>query len=109
MGKSLNELMGWAGPMTHRQFEAWQAWLGEEWGRPSRNDFYLMQVAAVAAGVKTIDWKKWTIPFKERDERRSRQSERERVAEQAAWAKASLAARRGKMRELGKTLKQQGV
>lgn len=31
--------------MTHRQFLAWQAWLGGEWDHPSRTDHYLMQIA----------------------------------------------------------------
>ena len=31
--------------MTHRQFLAWQAWLEDEWNRPSRTDYYLMRVA----------------------------------------------------------------
>lgn len=36
--------MGWPGPMTHRQFAVWLAWLGEEWNHPSRTDHYLMQL-----------------------------------------------------------------
>ena len=28
-GKSLNELMGWQGPMTHRQMDAWRCWFSE--------------------------------------------------------------------------------
>ena len=38
--------MGWPGPMTHRQFRAWQAWLARQWDEPDRTDHYLMQVAA---------------------------------------------------------------
>lgn len=38
--------MGWPGPMTHRQFLAWRAWLAMEWDRPSRSDHYLMQIAS---------------------------------------------------------------
>lgn len=59
--------------MTHRQFDAWQEWLGLQWNLPSRSDHYGMQVAqkleAVLAylglsphkdGVKLDDMK---IPF----------------------------------------------
>lgn len=38
--------MGWPGPMTHRQFAAWQAWLAEQWNVPSRTDNYLISIAA---------------------------------------------------------------
>lgn len=30
--------------MTHRQYEVVQAWLEAEWNRPSRSDYYLMQI-----------------------------------------------------------------
>ena len=38
--------MGWPGPMTHRQYLSWQAWLSEEWNYPSRSDNYLMAIRA---------------------------------------------------------------
>lgn len=31
---------------THRQYLAWMAWLEMQWDRPSRTDWYLMQIAA---------------------------------------------------------------
>jgi hypothetical protein len=31
--------------MTHRQSLAWEAWLDQEMDRPSRTDFYVMQLA----------------------------------------------------------------
>jgi hypothetical protein len=38
--------MGWPGPMTHPQFEAWQAWLDEvQFEHPSMTDLHLMRVA----------------------------------------------------------------
>ena len=46
MGKDLRELLGYAGPLTHRQYLAWQRWLDEQWNEPSRSDYYAMQVAA---------------------------------------------------------------
>jgi hypothetical protein len=63
--KSLNELMGWDGPMTHRQFAAWQWWLLEQWNQPSRSDHYAMQVAAVVdmSGEKDRDYRiKFKLP-----------------------------------------------
>lgn len=45
----LHDLLGWPGPMTHRQFLAWQAWLDEQWDRPDRTDQYLMQIACEVA------------------------------------------------------------
>ena len=44
--RQVHELMGWTGPLTHRQYLGWQAWLEIEWDRPSRSDWYAMQVAA---------------------------------------------------------------
>lgn len=57
--------MGWPGPMTHRQFRAWRAWLDMQWDRPSRTDHYIMQATAesirphVKKGtkVKTSDYR----------------------------------------------------
>lgn len=37
--------MGWSGPLTHRQYLAWQAWFDAEWDRPNRTDNYLMSIA----------------------------------------------------------------
>lgn len=41
--------MGWPGPMTHRQYLAWDAWLDWQWDRPGLTEHYLMQAAWVAA------------------------------------------------------------
>ena len=32
--------------MSHREYLTWQAWLRKEWNRPSRTDYYLMQLSA---------------------------------------------------------------
>lgn len=37
--------MGWDGPLTHRQFIVWHAWLNEQFNEPSRTDYYLMQLS----------------------------------------------------------------
>lgn len=44
--KHIHEVLGWSGPMTYRQYLAWQAWIDMEWDRPSRSDWYAMQTAA---------------------------------------------------------------
>lgn len=63
MGKSLNDLMGWPGKMTHRQFTAWQEWLKSEWNEPSRTDHYLMQLNTTLSQVNAKDPK--TVKFHE--------------------------------------------
>lgn len=45
LGKSLNEVMGLDGPMTHRQFLAWQYWMNLQQNVPDKTDHYLMQIA----------------------------------------------------------------
>lgn len=37
--------------MPHREFMMYDEWLHEEWNRPDRHDYYLMQIAARVAGV----------------------------------------------------------
>jgi hypothetical protein len=41
--------MGWPGPMTARQYEAWEAWLELQWEIPSKLDYYLAQIACEAS------------------------------------------------------------
>jgi hypothetical protein len=38
--------MGWPGPVTHRQYMLWHRWFGLQWNRPSRDNWYLMAIAA---------------------------------------------------------------
>ncbi len=38
--------MGWPGPMTERQFRTWNAWLDQQWNKPTLTDHYLMEVGA---------------------------------------------------------------
>lgn len=49
LGMHLHELYGWSGPITHRQYEAWQQFMEDEWSHPSRSDWYAMQIAHVMA------------------------------------------------------------
>lgn len=41
--------------MTHRQFEAWQAWLAEEWNKPDRGDYYTMRLIHTVAHLTRKD------------------------------------------------------
>jgi hypothetical protein len=65
--KTLNELMGWGGPMTHRQFMAWQHWLLEQWNQPDRADHYAMgvsaQIATTMGGAKNASPSDFKIKF----------------------------------------------
>lgn len=49
----LHDLMGWDGPMTHRQFLAWQAWQRMDIEQPQRAEIvYAMQAAQAAGGYQ---------------------------------------------------------
>lgn len=46
LGKLLHELLGWPGPMTGRQFLAWQEWLHhEQHRRPTLDQLCVLRVA----------------------------------------------------------------
>lgn len=80
--------MGWPGPMTHRQFEAWQAWLAEQWNQPSRTDNYLMQIACEVLRTRLkepgkAEIKHFRLEFKEK-----KPPTKQTAAEVAAEAKA---------------------
>lgn len=45
--------MGWRGPLSQRQAEAWVEWLEMQWNEPDRSDYYAMQTAATYLGAKT--------------------------------------------------------
>lgn len=52
---------------THRQYRLWLAWLDQQWERPDRTDYYLMQIAAevrkvLAKNRKQIEIEHFGIP-----------------------------------------------
>lgn len=53
--RPIHELLGWRGPMTHRQFKAWQEWEREQWNHPSRDNWYEMQTACEVRRVLMKD------------------------------------------------------
>lgn len=65
--------MGWDGPLTHRQFFVWQQWLSDQFEKPSRTDFYLMQVAAEVRKLfnknpASVDINNMKLKWKEQNE-----------------------------------------
>lgn len=56
--------MGWPGPLTHRQYETWQAWLEQQWNEPSRTDHYLMSVARMMCWKDPPPLDKFKINFR---------------------------------------------
>lgn len=79
----LHDLMGWPGPMTHRQFLAWQAWQRLDIEQPQRAEIvYTMQVAQAAAGyVKPLqDHRLEIVTEDEREETTSKQTPKQRAA-----------------------------
>jgi hypothetical protein len=64
-GKTINELLGWQGPLTHRQFQMWQEWVFiVDKNHPSRDNYYMMQCAQVWGGGDLSTYK---IPFEEKE------------------------------------------
>jgi hypothetical protein len=54
----LHQLLGWRGPMTHRQFVTWRAWLEMQWNRPTKDDWYSMQIACEVSRITAKNKKK---------------------------------------------------
>jgi len=72
--------------MTWRQFTTWTAWTELEWNRPSRSDYYTMQVGATIEAVNSkkrsrIDLNKRKIKFKSGTSQQPRGLTREQIME----------------------------
>ena len=68
--------------MTHRQFNAWQAWLEAEWDKPSRDNWYqmatttaVMRVLAKNPGQITVADRK--LKFESQDKKASPEQRRQ--------------------------------
>ena len=79
--------------MTHREFLTWQAWIDQQWNRPSRSDYYEMQTACQVARVLAkspgnIKIEHFKLPFGEDGTRQQKAEEDKKIAEQAkaSWA-----------------------
>jgi len=53
--RPLHDLLGWPGPVTNRQYLAWQGHRSEGWNLPDRTDHYLMQIACEVRRVLSKD------------------------------------------------------
>lgn len=53
--------MGWPGPVTDRQFQAWGEWLHEENNRPGRVEQLLTLLLKTAHGIE-VKWETPAIP-----------------------------------------------
>ena len=89
----LHEIMGWSGPLTHRQFLLWRAWLDEQWNRPSRSDHYLMGVGcevrrANARNPAAVQLSHLKITF-ERVESARPMSDQQIAASKARWMRGA--------------------
>jgi hypothetical protein len=90
----LHDLYGWPGPLTHRQFLAWQEWLDDQWCEPDRHDWYQMQTAYVVArsmGGSRASLNEFKLDFK--SARETRDVSRMPISQETAWAQAKWFAR----------------
>ncbi len=94
----LHDLLGWRGPMTHRQYVAWQEWLQQQWNEPTRSDHYLMQIAAETRRVnlakaedqKSVAIEMYEIDFKFKTKEESVKEEK-KWQPFPSWTKESIA------------------
>lgn len=96
--------MGWRGPMTHRQFEAWHAWLELEQNRPSRADWYAMQTAlevrwVLASSRSGADLNDMKIPLVRSRKAEGEEDEATMVEQATALSKATWQGRLMVLRE----------
>lgn len=71
----LHRLLGWSGPMTHRQLACWKLWLREEWNQPDRGDWYLMQCTAMQSAKENVKVDDFRIKFSSSQESMAVKSE----------------------------------
>ena len=58
-------MVGLSQKLTHRQFLTYHEWLKDQWDRPSRTDYYLMQLTAIvksAASGKSVTLDQCKLP-----------------------------------------------
>lgn len=55
---SINDLLGWPGPLTARQVAAWQQWHFNDLNEPGKVESYLMAIAADIRRVPSHVWGK---------------------------------------------------
>ena len=84
----LHDLMGWDGPMTHRQYLAWQAWQRLDIEQPQRAEtVYAMQAAQAAGGYK-VPLQDHAVKFESSEEEPTSEPRRQSAAEMKAIVSA---------------------
>jgi hypothetical protein len=84
--------MGWPGPMTHRQFQAWQSWWEIHREVPSKSDWYIIQLTDVVRGILGKQQAlekyilKWNSSGPMTDEQRRRAREHADVQAKMRWS-----------------------
>jgi len=78
---------------THRQYLAWIWYLDDQWGRPSRSDNYLMQIAfevcrGNAAEPNKVKRNSFKIPFTRKTEKPKAVLSAKEKKKRVEWAKA---------------------
>lgn len=106
MGVTLNQYMGWFGPLTHRQHLLNVMLTEEEFNRPSRTDYYIMSLTAtvqrlLAKNPQSITLDQQQITFT----KKTKESEEEERKRQIEFSKAIWIGAAGGMRSL--TIKDQ--
>lgn len=101
MGVTINQLLGWEGPLTHRQMVTWTLFSEEMLNRPSLTDHYIMSLNATVARLfsknpASIEGENFKLVFKRKE---AKLTEKERK-EELEFRKASLIARFGGMGNL---------
>lgn len=101
MGVTINDLMGWEGPLTHRQMSTWVLFSQEILNRPSLTDQYIMSLTATVARIlsknpQNIKAEHFRLIFNGKE---IKLTEKERK-EELEYRKAALIARFGGMGNL---------
>ena len=84
--------------ITHREFKTWIAWLDDQWNKPSKSDYYLMQIAGYVSHVLSKkSWKldTYKVNFQVGDQKQSKDD----IGRKTEAAKARWRARAGLSRE----------
>lgn len=96
--------MGWDGPLTQRQHEAWLAWLELDMSCPTRADYYMMQIArfllADANKVK-LDDLRIPLPTDTQERKSERQPTKTEILVETARAKSASLRRVGMVPQVG--------
>lgn len=92
---TLNQLLGWSGPLTHRQAVMLEAWREAQWNHPDRHDYYVMMLAAIQARAnskspQSIQPRHFKLVFSRSNVKLSPEERKQRIAfSKGAWSGAA--------------------